>query len=198
MIVVCRLRQHSTKVHVGQDRNHWLRQPGYSLDLGLLVKHRRAFIQMRQGCFHPRSLLLSLFQLRLLLLRRTTNGGEVLCVHRVTVVTVLTIWRVRAGEREADEKKEAAGGTGAAAAAAIAAAGAVLRSRKRVNVRDVEQQQHGGNQDEPKGRGVEPRLRRQAQRDYTGANRHLPGCDGVLHRGGSVDSAQVGRLVVRG
>lgn len=96
------------------------------------------------------------------------------------------------GEREAHEKEEAAGGVGAAA---TPVAGAVLRARER-----VEFHEHGGDeeQQQPEGRGVEPRLGRQAQRHYTRADQHLPGRHALLHRRGRIHSSQVGRLVLCG
>lgn len=98
-----------------------------------------------------------------------------------------------AGERKTDEKEKAARGVGAAATA-IAVAGTVLRPRERVNFHD----EHGGDEEQPEGRGVEPRLWRQAQRYYTRAYQHLPRCDALLHRSGRVYSAQVRRLVLCG
>lgn len=96
------------------------------------------------------------------------------------------------GKRKTDEKEKAARGVGAAATA-IAVAGTVLRPRERVNFHE-----HGGNEEQPEGRGVEPRLWRQAQRYYTRAYQHLPWCDALLHRSGRVYSAQVRRLVLCG
>lgn len=198
-----RLRQHRAKIHMGQNRDYGLRQSRHPLNLGLLVERRRPFVQVREGCVHARSLLLPLFQLRLLLLRWKTDGGKRHFQPKDTGVSSLITINERfpfllcfcrknasAGKREAHEKEKAAGGAGAAA---TPVAGAVLRARER-----VEFHEHGGDEEQPEGRGVEPRLRRQAQRHYTRADQHLPGRHALLHRRGRIHSAQVGRLVLCG
>lgn len=68
--------KHRTEIHLGQSRHHGLRQSWDTLDLGLLVQCGRTLIEMRQRCLHAGSLLLPLFELRLLLLRREANAGK--------------------------------------------------------------------------------------------------------------------------
>lgn len=72
----CRIWKHRAKNSLGQGRNDGLRQSGDSFDFGLFVKCRGFAVPLCSGRFYASSMLLSLFELRILLLRWKANAGE--------------------------------------------------------------------------------------------------------------------------